>query len=287
VAGAREGANTLASFWRSTAGGNQLLGKALTVARDLDEPGIAAMLLAPFQIDMLARTHAAPVAQLAARYGESWTQDLVEVWYGRDRPVHSSWTPQRADWLESLPAVCEALRAAPKAGESTARLLSASAWTRLRESAGTLLGLTTPSYRYKALDELGPSVAGLLVSTAIIEAMELRDDVVAFLCQDNDDLLVCAMSALRAARVAGPQTHHEAGLDVVARHCATRLEARLARRPSRRGLVDRVAEGMQLRAVRDPGRVPRRPDAWHWACAELQAFFDLLRSCSRPVQRRC
>jgi hypothetical protein len=229
VAGAREGANTLASFWRSTAGGNQLLGKALTVARDLDEPGIAAMLLAPFQIDMLARTHAAPVAQLAAHYGESWTQDLVEVWYGRDRPVHSSWTPQRADWLESLPAVCEALRAAPKAGESTARLLSASAWTRLRESAGMLLGLTTPSYRYKALDELGPSVAGLLVSTAIIEAMELRDDVVAFLCQDNDDLVVCAMSALRAARTPGPQTHYESGLDVVARHCATRLEARLAR----------------------------------------------------------
>ena len=229
VAGAREDANTLASFWRSAAGGNQLLGKALTVARDLDEPGIAAMLLAPFQIEMLARTHAAPLAQLAAHYGESWTHDLVEVWYGRDRPVHSSWTPQRADWLGSLPAVCEALRAAPKAGESTARLLSASAWTRLRESAGGLLRLTTPSYRYKALGEHGPSVAGLLLSTAIIEAMELRDDVVAFLCQDNDDLVVCAMSALRAARAAGPQTHYESGLDVVARHCAARLEARLAR----------------------------------------------------------
>jgi hypothetical protein len=229
VAGARGDATTLASFWRVAASGKQLLGKALTVARDLDESAIAAMLLAPFQIEMLARTHAAPLAQLAAHHGEFWAHDLVEVWFGRDRPAHSSWNPQRADWIESLPAVCEALRSAPNAGVSTARLLSASAWARLRESAGGLLRLTSPSYRYKALGELGPSVAGLLVSTAIIEAADLRDEAVAFLCQDNDDLIACAMSALRAARTAGPQIRRESGLDVVARHCATRLAARLAR----------------------------------------------------------
>src|SRR5262249_7554771 len=56
LAGARDSAATLASFWRIAANGKQLLGKALTVARDLDEPSIAAMLLAPFQIEMLART---------------------------------------------------------------------------------------------------------------------------------------------------------------------------------------------------------------------------------------
>jgi hypothetical protein len=122
-----------------------------------------------------------------------------------------------------------ALRAAPKAGGSSARLLLVSAWTRLREPAGQYLHLTAPSYRYKALDELGPSVAGMLLSTAIVGAADLRDEVVAFLCQDNDDLVTCAMSALRAAHTAEPQTHRESGLDVVARHCATRLEARLAR----------------------------------------------------------
>jgi hypothetical protein len=31
----------------------------------------------------------------------------------------------------------------------------------------------------------GPPLAGLLLSTAIIEAAELRDKVVAFLCQDT------------------------------------------------------------------------------------------------------
>jgi hypothetical protein len=226
VAAARGCADTMASFWRVAVGGEKLLGKALTIARDLDEPGIAAMLLAPFRIDMLARTHSAPLARLAAHYGESWTRDLVEIWYGRDRPPYLSWNPQRTDWLASLPAVCEALRAAPNAGESTGRLLAAGAWTRLRESADRALRLSTPSYRYKALEEHGPSVAGLLLSTVILEATALRDDVVAFLCQDDEDLVVCAMSALRAARAARSQ--HDSALDVVARHCAARLEARLA-----------------------------------------------------------
>jgi hypothetical protein len=109
------------------------------------------------------------------------------------------------------------------------RLLSAAAWNQLRESAGELLRFPTPSHRNAALGELGPSVAAMLVSTAIVAAADLRDEVVTFLCQDNDDLVACAISALRAARAPGPQTHREAGLDVVARHCATQLKARLAR----------------------------------------------------------
>lgn len=230
VAGARDTAATLTSFWNVAVKANaeQLLGKALTVARGVDEPGTAAMLLAPFQIEMLASTHAESLAQLAARYGESWTRDLVAVWFGRDRRMHVSWHSQRADWLESLPAVCEALRAVPEAGVSVGRLLSATAWTQLREWADDVLQFPTPSYRDKALGELGPAVAGVLVSTGVVAAADLRDEVVSFLCQDNDDLVVCAMSALRAAHKAKRQTHRESGLDVVARHCAARLEARLA-----------------------------------------------------------
>ncbi|WP_432976517.1 2OG-Fe(II) oxygenase [Dactylosporangium sp. CA-233914] len=231
VAEARDAAATLTSFWSVTAKADaeHLLGKALTVAQRLDEPGTAAMLLAPFQIEMLARTHAAALARLAAHYDESWTRDLIGVWFGRDRPAYMSWQPQHAVWLESLPAVCEALRAAPEAGVLVGRLLSAAAWTRVRESAAGMLRFPTPSRRDKALGELGPAVAGLLVSTAIVAAADLREEVVAFLRQDNDDLVVCAMSALRAAHKAKWETHRESGLDVIARHCAARLEARLAR----------------------------------------------------------
>jgi hypothetical protein len=231
VAGARDAAASLASFWSVAARANaeHLLGKALSVALGLEAPGTAAMLLAPFQIEVLARTHAAALAQLAAHYGESWTRDLVGVWFGRDQPAYLLGQPPRAGWLESLPAVCEALRAAPEAGVPVGRLLTAAAWTPLRESAGAMLRFPTPSYRGKALGELGPAVAGLLVSTAIVAAAELHEEVVAFLRQDDDDLVVCAMSALRAAHKAKRHAHHEAGLDVIARHCAARLEARLAR----------------------------------------------------------
>jgi hypothetical protein len=231
VAGARDAAGSLASFWSVAARANaeHLLGKALSVALGLEEPGTAAMLLAPFQIEVLTRTHAASLAQLAAHYGESWTRDLVGVWFGRDRPQYLLGQPQRAGWLESLPAVCEALRAAPEAGVPVGRLLTAAAWTPLRESAGAMLRFPTPSDRGKALGQLGPAVAGLLVSTAIVAAADLREEVVAFLRQDDHDLVVCAMSALRAAHKAKRQAHHESGLDVIARHCAARLEARLAR----------------------------------------------------------
>jgi hypothetical protein len=231
VAAAREAAGTLASFWSVAEKANpeHLLGKALTVAQGLDEPDTATMLLAPFQIEMLERIHAAALAQLAAHYGESWTRDLVGVWFGRNRSAYTSWQPQRGSWLESLPPLCEALRAAPEADVPVGRLLTAAAWAPLRESAAGMLPFHTPSHRDKALGELGPAVAGLLVGTAIVGAADLRAEVVAFLCQDNDDLVVCALSALRAAHKAQRQAHPESELDVIARHCAAKLEARLAR----------------------------------------------------------
>jgi len=231
VAAAREAAGTLESFWSVPGNANHehLLGRALTVAQGLDEPDTATMLLAPFRIEMLERSHAAALAQLAAHYGESWTRDLVGVWFGRDRFAYTSWQAQRGRWLESMPLLCEALRAAAGADVPVGRLLAAAAWLPLRESAAGMLASHAPSHRYEALGGLGPAVAGLLVSTAIVGAADLRPEVVAFLCQDDDDLIVCALSALRAAHKAKRLADPEAGLDVIARHCSARLEARLAR----------------------------------------------------------
>jgi hypothetical protein len=231
VAGARNAATTLGSFWSVAAGvdGQHLFGKALTVARGLDEPGIAAMLLAPFQIEMLGRTHAASLAQLTAHYGKSWSRDIVGGWFGPDRPAHMLRQTQRASWLESLPAICEALREGRGAAVMVGGLLSAAAWTPLRDAVAELSRFPTPSHRRKALGELGPAVAGLLASTAILAAADLRDEIVAFLCADDDDLVVCAMSALRAAHKNRRGMHREAGLDIVSRHCAARLATRLAR----------------------------------------------------------
>jgi hypothetical protein len=231
VAGAREAAGTLESFWsvREKANPERLLGKAITVAEGLDEPDAATMLLAPFRIEMLEPIHAAALAHLAAHYGESWTRDLVGVWFGRDRFAYTSRQARRGSWLESLPLLCEALRPAPEADVPVGRLLTRAAWAPLRDSVAEMLSARTPSDRDKALGELGPAVAGLLVSTAIVGAADLRAEVVTFLCQDDDDLIVCALSALRAAHKADRHAHRESGLDVIARHCRAKLEARLTR----------------------------------------------------------
>ena len=273
VAGAREAAGTLASSWSVVEKANpeHLLAKALTVEQGLDQPDIATMLLAPFWIEMLERIHAAALAKLAAHYGESWTRDLVGVWFGRNRSPYTSRQPQRTSWLESLPSLCEALRAAPEADVPVGRLLTAAAWAPLRESAAGMLPYHTPSHRDKALGELGPAVAGLLVSTAIVGAADLRAEVVAFLCQDNEDLVVCALSALRAAHKAKWQAHPESGLDLVARHCAAKLEDRVARpaRAANEWSIE-LPEGCRCELCQTLGAFLSDPDrrTFEWPLAE-------------------
>jgi hypothetical protein len=189
------------------------------------------MLLAPFRVEMLTASHAAPLAQLATHYGEPWAHDLITAWSGGDRSRPSPWNQNqdRRAWIESLPALCEGLSAVPGAGTSTARHLMAISWTWLRDSVSQYLRLTSPSHRDRVLGELGPAIAALLASTAVTEAADLRDEVVKFLRQDDDNLVACLMPALRAATALSPDTRRAPGLDIVAEHCAKLLEARLAR----------------------------------------------------------
>jgi hypothetical protein len=72
----------------------------------------------------------------------------------------------------------------------------------------------------------------LLETTAVVGDPGLRDRVVRFLCDDadrSDDMLPVTMTVLREAASLEPETSTAAGLDEVARHCRTRLQARLAR----------------------------------------------------------
>jgi len=85
-----------------------------------------------------------------------------------------------------------------------------------------------PSRRAEALGELGPSVAAILTAAAVSEATDLRDEIVDFLDRDNDDLLPCMIAVLRAG-APRPESKRASGLDTIARQCATRLAARVAR----------------------------------------------------------
>lgn len=232
VAGAHEMAATLASFWDTVARGDQprsVFTKALRVAHVLDQEALAAMLLRPFRVELLARSHARAMVALVERYGESWASDLLTVWFGPTRPWAASLSQDRLAWGAKLGMFCDALQASGAAGEATARLLVQGSWRSIREAIDQRLRITAPSHRDEALDELGPPIAAILEGAAVIGAADLRDEAVGFLCQGNDYLMACLMPVLRAAGALSPGRRRDAGLDVVAQHCATRLTARLAR----------------------------------------------------------
>jgi hypothetical protein len=48
-------------------------------AAELDDPGIALILLRPFAVEWVTPGHAGGLAALAARYGESWHRDLLDA----------------------------------------------------------------------------------------------------------------------------------------------------------------------------------------------------------------
>ena len=230
VPGARASAATLASFWRVAAGGELVVGKALAVAWELDEPGLAAMLLAPFRVEALAPADAPALARLAARYGESWTRERVEGWFGQDWITRSSIFNQGVpNWIASLPAMTAALRETPEAGVLVGRLLVAGVWSELHGWAAGLLRYEAPGRRRQHLEKLGPYIAGVLAGAVNLEDADLRDDMVRFLCQDEDDVIPCAMSTLRAAQTDPAVSPSTTSLDTIASHTTRRLEQRLTR----------------------------------------------------------
>ncbi|MGH3442325.1 MAG: 2OG-Fe(II) oxygenase [Nitriliruptorales bacterium] len=233
LAGAQTQAATLAPFWRTVAGAEPRRGvftKALRVARGLEDPPLAALLLEPFPLEMLAHGHASALTTLVGRYGEGWARDLFAVWSARGE----RWPPWRGGdrpaWVASLGRLCEALDAVDDSGGSTARLLVHESWRWLRDEVERRRVLKPPSYRDERLGELAEAILGVLESTAVLGASNLRDEVIGFLCAD-DDLLPCLIQLLQAGDEPSGAERGAAGLDGVARHCAEQLEARLARPP--------------------------------------------------------
>lgn len=232
LTGARERAGMLASFWNAAAGGEQprgLVAKALKVAQDLDEPELASMLLAPLRAEMLTRTHATALGRTADTYGEQWSAEIVGTWFGRDGLHSSGWTPDRAAWAQSLPSLCEPLHAAGEGGASMSRLLVAATWKSLKKSVAAGLGTSQPSQRERHLTQAGPAIAAVLCATAVNADTDQRDQMIAFLVQDNQDLITAVLSAMRAGANHPADVRRDASLDALATHGAAQLSARLAR----------------------------------------------------------
>jgi hypothetical protein len=112
AAEAQELTATLAPFWPRVARGETargFFGKALRIARDLDEPDSAAMLVTPLRVEMLGRREAPALAALAGRYGEGWARELLAL---------GARLPERAGSHGVGLLAARAVRGAPAVGRS-------------------------------------------------------------------------------------------------------------------------------------------------------------------------
>jgi predicted 2-oxoglutarate/Fe(II)-dependent dioxygenase YbiX len=217
--GARAAAKSLAPFWNRIGSQAGLLGTALQVAAGLSAADTAAMLLQPFRVETLAAEHANELAAAAGEYGHDWTRGVIDGWFG---PEHNFGTG-RHEWVERLPELCVALRTA-KSPEA-ARLLAARGWSWTDAQLRTWTTTARAAMRRPHLEMLSRPLVRLL------EAADdkLRDEIVSALRGYGDNVLDCLIPALRSADTLPAGGRQAAGLDAVARDCAQRLAAIIAR----------------------------------------------------------
>jgi hypothetical protein len=233
---ARAATATLAPFWNgaslSQAG---LLGRALPVAGDLDDPQAARLLLQPFRIENVTVADMAPLARLAGQHGEQWTADLLRTWFGDpDRSRYSPERQSRPQWLISLPALCQALSGAGRPGALTARFLIEQSWEWLAVMLRGGLAIPSPTRRDTELDQLAPPLAAVLMAAAVSGMDGLRDEVIDFCRQRGDEVIPCELVTVQSAETVGAgalPVGSAAGFAELAADCAARLRARLARPP--------------------------------------------------------
>ena len=234
--GARSCASTVEPFWERAVEradkGKALFAKALRVALALEDPELAAMLLGPFQLELVGASHAKVIASLARTYGQRWLGALVAKWSGKHRRWYGHSGPAMAEWTGSLPALSTALCATGQPGSEIAQLLAKVSWEWASEEVRAALALAAPSRREKVLEALAAPLAALVRSASLAGATDVGNLAVTLLCRPDDDLVTLGVAALRSASKF--PTSEWAGLSEVAAHCTRQLEARLAQ-PARAG----------------------------------------------------
>ncbi|MGW1679181.1 2OG-Fe(II) oxygenase [Saccharopolyspora sp. NPDC002376] len=275
VAGARGAAESLAPFWKTTAPQPELLGVALAVASGLDAAETAAMLLEPFRIEALARDDAEALAEVAGRYGEDWTADVLRGWFGGEHRIGAD----RDGWIETLPGLCEALRAA--GAPQVARLLTGRTWYWVDVQLRSGLASGRADIRRPRLQRLGSPLARLFEAADETQ----RDEIRTALRERGDTVLECVMSALRSA-----DGRRSAGLEALAHDCAALLDTIIAR-PRRAGddwSIDWTGCGCELcKTLEDflHSRSERRFE-WPLAAEKRLHVHSQIDSADLPVQHQ-
>jgi hypothetical protein len=234
---AQAAAATLAPFWATALGGQApetsrgFFGPALRAAGAVADAQAAAMLLGPFRIEDLDHESVDPFGELAGQYGQPWTAELVQTWFGGKLPGWDGGGPERPRWIaEQLPGLCARLHAAGSARAATAQRMVDLAWKWLSGDIGAGLASSSPSRREERLGDLGAPLASLLAAATAAGPRRTRDAVTEYVRSQGDAVTALEMPALRAAAGASQDgIRGGAGFGDLAADCAARLRARLAR----------------------------------------------------------
>jgi hypothetical protein len=233
----RDRVTTLGSVWSDVVDGNPgaaFVSQTLHVAGAARDGAVATVLLAPLHLTALEPVHAPAIVGLHDAYGPDWLRKQIDVW--------TSATGKRArgldrlSWIGSLARLSEALVTAGPSGQPLAAQLARHSWSALQPQAEHRRHLESPSHRAEALGDLAQPFLALVEAAVLAGDTDLRDHVVAFLCEGGT-LLPLTMALLRGAAAAPlePDARTAAGLDEVAGFVADRLRARLAEPPRAAG----------------------------------------------------
>jgi hypothetical protein len=233
------------SIIRHQAQPGHLLAKALAAALAVDDAALAAKLLDPFAIEQLRPPHAPALASLAERYGDRWTADLLQTWFGDQHGRRGAHDPSRTSWLTGLPDLCDALVDTDTDtyadtdtdtgghGPATAHRVLELAWIALTAmiSSGTATQRVTyvqsVAQRRQYLAGLAEPLAATLLATTAVQATALQDTIVRYCRSHGEELAPCVIAALRATITAARAPQQQ--FAPIATDQADRLRARLAR----------------------------------------------------------
>jgi hypothetical protein len=243
---ARRCARTLLPSWRVGGGaalGPPFLGKVATLARVLDDPGLASGLLAPLGPDRITARNVGAVLAMAEHYGLEWSKDLFARWTERRRYESSPVLPV-------LPLLAGALATHRWAGARTlgetllAREIAAfrTLAAALRESLATRDGVP-------ARDELVRDAGVLLDAAGALDAPGPSQELLRTLMGKGVGLppMVLAAVLRRAQARRTPEPLRRLGLGALQAYVEAALRESLARSAPRVNV--RAARGHPARGT--------------------------------------
>ena len=231
----------LLRFWADGVHGSdqrRLLPRALILAADLRDVGLASSLLAPFALEAFTVDDAPSLLMAVERYGQSWFAERLatsmrELGYGHRQELTS-----RPAWAADVDAFTARLFGGDAPAEvrtGTVRAVTAAIWVWLRRSVQASHEIPQPSARRAALASLGPPLLAVLHASSMISADDIRSEILDTACTSAADLTPLLLATTSAAARLTAVELASVDLEPIAQHAADMLRIELSRPERREG----------------------------------------------------